>query len=820
MKKITLLIILIHQLLFTQVNFSEANKLIDRTVSSNLVTSMVSVDLNNNGFNEIVIGSYYDNKIHFYKNINGNIQHFQREILTYDPDGSYYSNFNIFPKDLNNDGLVDLLVTNEFKNTTSWYENLGDYKFSNEIIIDNSLKKPTSVVAEDIDKDGDIDIIVGSEDEVILFDNSGNNSFLSKKVLFNNNYGSSKLLLKDLNNNGFLDVINGEPSGSIYWIKNIDGINFSDKIFAAQTSGDGYEFDFLDINNDSYLDLFFVSHYDDHISYRLNEQGSSFSNNNIVVGDKVEDIYNIKILDFNKDGKNDIIATTKSSGKIGWFKQEDVSEFSNFIEISNNVSSVKHFILKDLTQNGNLEIITASNNKNLISKFEIDPSTNIYQKTLIQFPMSPAFVVKIQDLDNDGKNDIISGFNSVVYNKNYGDNIFSSQILISESIGNLVTDIEFFDFDQDGFIDIVAGRQDKLEFYKNNNGTKFSLEKIITIEYFVEEIELKDVDSDGIEDLLIAHNSGFYPLSKIINKLNFNFENIAPIYESNYGYYKDFSFKSADVDNDGDNDIIVGEKDKSILKFFRNDGLGNFAESIIASSVYCSDIDLGDIDNNGTIDIVVSGDNDYSQNSLNIFMSSISNNQNNPVFNKIFIDQQSLQSIVLGDINNDSYLDIVGTVYHPSGDGDQILYYLFNGNQFENQVAIESPGNLGSLDKNASLGDLNNDGKLDIISTDYLNSTVKYFINSSTLSIDKITDNKNSYFNIYPNPSSGYINWNSELNFSEIQIYNTIGKEVHKINKINPISASLNISFLNKGVYYLKAETNDGSNYFTKLIIK
>ncbi len=820
MKKITLFILFICQFSFSQVNFTEANILINKTHHSNKISAMVSADLNNDGFKEVIIGSYYDNKIVFYKNINGNIQYYQRVILTYDSSGAYHSNFNIFPKDVDQDGFVDLIVTNDFKDTTSWYKNLGDFNFSNEIIINDSLNKPTSIIAEDIDKDGDIDIIVGSDDSVNLFRNDGTNTFSSKTILFTSNRGINKLLLKDLNNDGYLDVISGDESGTINWVKNIEGNTFSDRLYLAYSSGDGFEFDFLDINNDSFLDIFIISNYDDNVSYRLNESGNSFSSNNITVGNKVDDLYNLKILDFDKDGKNDIIATTKYSGKIGWFKQNNLRGFSDFKEISNNVSFVKDFLVEDLTNDGHLEIITANSNANeKLSKFEIDSHTNSYKETIIDFFMSPAFVVKITDLDNDGKNDIISGFNSILWNKNHGNNDFSSHILISETIGNLVTDIEFLDFDQDGFLDIIAGRQDKIEFYKNNNGLNFSLEKIIPVQYFVEEIELKDINNDGVEDILIAHNYGPNPLSKIINNGNFNFQDIEPIYNPRNGiYYKDYSFKSADLDNDGDNDIVVGEKDKSRLIWLENDGSGNFVNMTIASSIACSDIDLGDIDNNGTIDIVVSGDDDYSKNDLYFFINNRSNEVETQTFKSVFVDNQSLQSIVLGDLNNDNYLDIVGTAYQPSGSGDEVFYYLFNGNQFESKIAIESLTNLGSLDKNASLGDLNNDGKLDIVSTDYQISTVKYFINSSTLSINAFSFNDNSKFIIYPNPSSEYISWNKNLTVSKLEIYNATGKKVYVNDNTRDLN-KIKINFLSKGLYFIKTQLNT-DDYFTKLIIE
>lgn len=826
MKKATLFIFFICNLSFSQVNFTDGQTLIDKTTFSSNVSALASADLNNNGFKEIIVGSYYDNKIVFYKNINGNIQHYQREVLEFDADGSHYSEFDIICKDLNKDGFTDIIVTNSDTDIVYWYKNLGNYNFSSKIIIDNTIDKPSAILAEDIDKDGDIDLIVGSnnDDNVSLFTNDGNNNFTSKRILFNTSYGVTKIKLADLDNNGFLDIISGNESGGISWVKNIDGINFGEKLYLASGSGDGFDFDFLDIDNDGFLDIFLISNYDENITYQLNENGNSFSYEKQIIGNTVEDFINFKIVDLNKDGFKDIVATTKYyNDKLGWFQQNEDGTFTDLKEISSSVKNVKYLLIEDLENDGDLEIITASYNNNdaknqKIATFKYNSTENSYKETIIDFYISAANVVKIVDLDNDGKNDIVSGFQSVIWNKNQGNNIFSSHILISENITGFITDLQFTDFNSDGFIDIIISATNAIEIYKNKDGIHFELIKNIDINEGVEHIELSDVNGDNLIDIVLSHQAGTNPISVLFNDQNFNFLPIKPAYTTTNSYYKAYSFKCGDMDADGDNDIVIGERDNSSLIWLENDGTENFEKHTIANSIACDDIDIGDVDNNSTLDIVVSGDNDYYNSDFNLFKNTTSN-ETGLTFEQIKIDVQSLQSVVLADINNDSYLDIIGTSYeYYSPYDERIFYYLNNGNLFENVVNIESLGTTQSLDKNAALGDLNNDGKLDIVSSYYFSNSIKYFLNDTALSTKNFISNKET-FKIFPNPSNHFIYWDTNLNLSKIEIYNSLGEKVYtNTNKRN--TSKLKIDFLSKGLYFIKAKDKTNNKYFTKLIIK
>lgn len=94
----------------------------------------------------------------------------------------------------------------------------------------------------------------------------------------------------------------------------------------------------------------------------------------------------------------------------------------------------------------------------------------------------------------------------------------------------------------------------------------------------------------------------------------------------------------------------------------------------------------------------------------------------------------------------------------------------------------------------------------------YIIDNVEVFPTPAT-SINKF---KNIEFKLFPNPTSDVLNLSASKNISSIQMYNSLGQEV--INKnIKALSAYLNISELNKGIYMINV-TIDGQTQTFKFL--
>jgi hypothetical protein len=91
-----------------------------------------------------------------------------------------------------------------------------------------------------------------------------------------------------------------------------------------------------------------------------------------------------------------------------------------------------------------------------------------------------------------------------------------------------------------------------------------------------------------------------------------------------------------------------------------------------------------------------------------------------------------------------------------------------------------------------------------------------YEFYDETSGLLSISENKLALINISPNPATHKIKIETSLPFSTIEIYNSFGKKVPTL--IIPNEKEIDISFLSKGVYYLKIHLKDNNSIVRKIV--
>jgi len=199
---------------------------------------------------------------------------------------------------------------------------------------------------------------------------------------------------------------------------------------------------------------------------------------------------------------------------------------------------------------------------------------------------------------------------------------------------------------------------------------------------------------------------------------------------------------SGDVDNDSDFDlIIIGENSNSkpIANVYINDGSTfnvNSTWSKNITNVTSPSTALADIDNDGWLDLIVAGSDINSSASTEVYINNRSGFIQNTTWSQNITPKQSA-SIAVGDINLDGKIDMVLVGYNNSDPtGIESKVYINNGTTFNENHAWQK--NLTGMYKgSANLFDVDNDTYLDllIVGEDENNNllTEVYISNTTTL---------------------------------------------------------------------------------------
>lgn len=342
----------------------------------------------------------------------------------------------------------------------------------------------------------------------------------------------------------------------------------------------------IDFNQDGAIDIFVTGDF-----YNNGRQGIStklYKNNR---NDRFSQVYAPVVNvyrgdfdwgDYNNDGVQDlfIIGETDQGKLIAYLYSNNRSP--NFRKIPLDIPGFRDGSVEwgDYDRDGDLDLL-------LVGYSQGSPTSTIYRndrrnrftKIKTDFPGIDYGVGKWADFDNDGDLDVIlsgnqnSGLVSTSLYRNDNGNFVYLDIGF---VGLKLSDIAWGDYDNDGDNDfVICGESQYGKFetrlYKNDNNSNFTPAFPGFIPVRSGSVDWGDMDHDGDLDMLITGESGVGPVSKVYrNERNDYFTDIQAeiigLYMSD-GHWGDY-------DNDGDLDIIVSGMSNNyefISRVYRND---------------------------------------------------------------------------------------------------------------------------------------------------------------------------------------------------------------------------------------------------------
>jgi hypothetical protein len=737
---------------------------------------IVVSDLDGDNNLDIISASEHDDKIAWYKN-DGSGNFGPQKLISTSADGAY----SVFVADMDGDGDQDVLSASYKDDKVAWYENtdgLGSY--GQQQVISNIADGARSVYAADLDNDGDMDVISAShnDDKLAWYENDGNANpnFGSEIIISASLDGAVNVIVADLNGDNYQDVVCAASRGDkVVWFQNdgsasfptgeqliSDAISYPRNIFAS------------DLDNDGDQDVLCASEGDSKISWFTNNGTGSFGSIN-VISSAIDGALHTFAADLDNDGDKDVLSAGYSETSIQWYQSNllkpacvgsaisfdeiagdagswtwsssdpvDISYAPDNLSKSPTISGIEDGDIITVTVEG-ANTCTNSDNVTIDTDPAPDDSFSLSDTTscsgeMVEIIMSSSEVgVSYQLRDNDSPvgatengtgwpiSFFVSPTSSIQYNI-LASNILSdcSSELIDKSIitvlplptgsFNLLSDVcsstPAFDLNQGdpvGGIYTGKGITSSPEFDPAIAGAG---KHILTYTY---------TGGNGCSDFARTTINVNEPKVQILhgtpnNPISFSETNIATTAAA-----PELS-QTADLDGDGDQDMVYSIFSSDRIVWIENDGTGNFVgrEKLISTLADGpSSLFSADLDNDGDIDVM----------SASFLDKKIAWYENDGLGN--FGVQQIISSSVnsanfvyASDLDSDGYLDVLSI----SLINDEIAWYKNDGSaNFGTQRIISSTANGANC---VYASDLDDDGDFDILSSSFNDDKIAWYENT------------------------------------------------------------------------------------------
>ena len=197
---------------------------------------MYAADLDDDGDMDVLVGDNADNMVAWYENRDGRGTFGERRVIATSP--GQYDLRSVCVADVDMDGDLDVLLATGWVATIAWYENTdgrGSFVKKQVISIESfgiDQVDANSVYAADLDGDGDVDVLSASSWSdgewqpgiVTWYENvNGQGNFGPQQVIATE-VGSARVVAQDLDDDGDMDVLVASwADDQIAWYENTDG---------------------------------------------------------------------------------------------------------------------------------------------------------------------------------------------------------------------------------------------------------------------------------------------------------------------------------------------------------------------------------------------------------------------------------------------------------------------------------------------------------------------------------------------------------------------------------------------------------------------
>ncbi len=413
-------------------------------------------------------------------------------------------------------------------------------------------------------------------------------------------------------------------------------------------------------------------------------------------------------VDFNQNGTYEAGIDPLSESQIitlhfGVEVKPTISEISNLAIFEGSDSGQIPFTVNDDANVDELVITATSSNQELVPNSSIVLEGSGINRTILLTPSQAQIgttTITVTVTDQAGFS-TSETFLLTVNSNSVGVVPFAYPAQLNQSFQGPIS-VTFGDFDGDADLDLAASGTDDgvLRWYRNDGGV-FNASTVIDISITgIYGLNAADIDGDGIAELFASSYAEGKEL--VVYRTNGSAFGAAHVISNAAGTSGTYPHV-ADMNGDGKLDVVVFGFGPDI-RWFAGDGLGAFAAETIVPGVSSQSYgQVGDIDNDGDVDLIYA--------SYEVGKIYWRFNDGAGIFSEPMelTGGPGLSADGLADVNGDGYLDIIGNEWFT---GKVSVYPNLKNGQFgAGDEVVGVPGSISDI----KTGDVDRDGDLDLV---------------------------------------------------------------------------------------------------------
>ncbi len=321
-----------------------------------------------------------------------------------------HGNPGVFSGDFNNDGLMDIVATVSDPPAVKWYQNVGMDLFWNQRLI--AYIPALYLCTADMNEDGNLDVLVTSSDHrVLLYLNPGDMMLDWEEIEIAQNFTNPHGIdANDIDGDGDPDILaTSQGLGEICWWEQ-DGDLWlehlvSDEMPSSQSAC------LYDLDNDGDCDIIGASSNANDIVVWLNDGEPEVGLTQYTVEDSFQLAHWVSVRDLNGDDLPDILGAAFFDNEVAWWENNgDLPDTWPKHSVSTSVGGVCTAIAEDMDNDGDADVLATAWGSDDIYVWEnLDGSALNWTRHVISYNTNGVWAIHTAKLDDDDDFDIICG---------------------------------------------------------------------------------------------------------------------------------------------------------------------------------------------------------------------------------------------------------------------------------------------------------------------------------------------------------------------------------------------------------------------------